>query len=88
MFDRVSIPVLGIVENMNAFVCSSCSKVTHVFGEKGASNLAKELSLPLLGSVPLDPDIMTAADEGKPLSSEMSSEVFKKIAEKVKTQLF
>ena len=67
MFNSVGIPVLGLVENMNAFVCGHCGGVTHVFGEDGAKRLAERIGVDLWASVPLDPEIMRNADSGKPI---------------------
>ncbi len=57
-------PVLGIVENMSGFVCSHCNQIEHVFGEGGGEELAREMGAPFLGRIPLDPEMVRAADEG------------------------
>jgi ATP-binding protein involved in chromosome partitioning len=66
MFRRVEVPVLGIVENMSGFRCAHCGEVTEIFGAGGGARLAAEAEVELLGRVPLDPRIQTAADGGKP----------------------
>jgi len=66
MFQRVNVPVLGIVENMSYFVCDSCEKRHTLFGEGGAERAAKELGTEVLGHIPLQPDVVTAGDSGKP----------------------
>jgi ATP-binding protein involved in chromosome partitioning len=66
MFQKVEIPVLGIVENMSMHVCSSCGHRDPIFGEGGAERMAAAYSLPVLGGLPLDGRIREEADSGKP----------------------
>jgi len=66
MFERVNTRVLGIVENMSGFACPNCAEVVNVFGTGGGEALAKEMSLPLLGRIPLDPAVTMAGDQGAP----------------------
>ncbi len=67
MFQRVNVPVLGIVENMSWFECPHCGKPTPLFGSGGGKALAEELSLDLLGQVPIYPRIVEAGDTGRPI---------------------
>src|SRR3990172_7111861 len=67
MFDRVGVPVIGIVENMSYFECPHCGTRTHVFLADGGKRLADELGAPLLGNVPLQARMADLADEGKPI---------------------
>ncbi len=67
MFERVGVPVLGIVENMSYFSCPHCGKPAALFGSGGGASLAAELGLPLLGEIPLYPQVMTAGDGGIPI---------------------
>ena len=67
MFQRVNVPVLGIVENMSWFECPHCGKPTPIFGTGGGKRLADELELPLLGEIPLDPRIHEGGDRGTPI---------------------
>ena len=67
MFQRVNVPVLGIVENMSWFECPHCGKPSALFGSGGGERLASELGLPLLGQVPLYPRVLEAADRGEPI---------------------
>jgi ATP-binding protein involved in chromosome partitioning len=67
MFQRVGVPVLGIVENMSWFECPHCGKPTALFGSGGGDRLAKELDLPLLGQIPLAPRVMEGGDTGAPV---------------------
>ena len=64
MFETVNVPVLGVVENMSGYKCHSCGTVNHVFGQGGGSKLTEQFNVPLLGQIPLDPEIMTSADSG------------------------
>ena len=67
MFERVSVPVLGIVENMSWFECPHCGKPSSIFGSGGGERLARELDLPLLGQIPLYPRVMEGGDRGAPI---------------------
>jgi len=67
MFQRVSVPVFGIVENMSWFECPHCGKPSALFGTGGGQRLATELGLPLLGQIPLYPRVLEAADRGEPI---------------------
>ena len=66
MFQRVNVPVLGIVENMSDFVCSGCGTRHAIFGEGGGERTAAELDVPLLAKIPLQPDVVSAGDSGTP----------------------
>ena len=67
MFQRVGVPVLGIVENMSWFECPHCGKPSALFGTGGGERLAKSVDLPLLGQVPLFPGVMEGGDTGAPI---------------------
>ena len=67
MFQRMETPILGIVENMAAFVCDGCGKVHHPFGHGGARAEAERLGVPFLGEVPLYLGIREAGDVGAPI---------------------
>jgi len=67
MFQKVNVPVLGIIENMAGFVCPNCSAVHNIFRKGGGERTAREMGVPLLGSIPLDPRMVEAGDMGKPL---------------------
>ncbi len=66
MFERVEVPVLGIIENMSTHVCSQCGHEEHIFGEGGGAWMAGEYDVELLGSLPLDISIRRDADGGRP----------------------
>lgn len=65
MFERVGVPVVGIVENMSFYVCPHCGERSEVFAGGGGRQLATELGVPLLGEVPLQAEMTRAADKGK-----------------------
>ena len=67
MFQRVGVPVLGIVENMSWLECPHCGKPTALFGSGGGQRLADELELPLLGQIPLAPAVTLGGDTGAPI---------------------
>jgi ATP-binding protein involved in chromosome partitioning len=67
MFERVGVPVLGVVENMSYFECPHCGKPTALFGSGGGKRLADSLSLPLLGEIPLQPRVLEGGDQGRPI---------------------
>jgi len=64
---KVGVPVIGVVENMSGFVCPKCQKETKIFAPTtgGGEKMAKDMEIPFLGSIPLDPRIARACDEGK-----------------------
>ena len=66
MFQKVHVPVLGVVENMSLHICSRCGHEARIFGEHGGRNLSEQYSVPLLGTLPLDGRIRQETDEGKP----------------------
>jgi len=66
MFEKVGIPILGIVENMAVHVCPSCGHESHIFGEGGAARMSKDYGTELLGQLPLDAEIRAQTDSGKP----------------------
>ncbi|HEX5354000.1 MAG TPA: iron-sulfur cluster carrier protein ApbC [Rhodanobacteraceae bacterium] len=70
-FEKVQVPVLGIIENMATHVCSNCGHEEHVFGTGGGARMAEQYGVPLLGSLPLDIRIREQADGGNPTVSAM-----------------
>jgi ATP-binding protein involved in chromosome partitioning len=66
MFEKVGIPILGIVENMALHVCPNCGHESHIFGEGGAARMSKDYGTELLGQLPLDAEIRAQTDSGKP----------------------
>jgi ATP-binding protein involved in chromosome partitioning len=68
MFQRLNVPILGIVENMSTFACPHCGQHTAIFGDTGGQRLADEYGVPLLARLPLDPETRVGGDEGTPIT--------------------
>ncbi len=66
MFDKVNVPVLGVIENMSIHICSKCGHEERIFGEGGGKRMSEEENVTLLGDLPLDISIRQLADEGNP----------------------
>ena len=66
MFEKVGVPILGLVENMAVHVCTNCGHVEHIFGADGGKKMATEYGMDYLGALPLDMQIRLQADSGKP----------------------
>ena len=66
MFEKVGVPILGIIENMALHICKQCGHTEHIFGADGGKHLAKKLDINYLGALPLDIQIRLQADSGKP----------------------
>ena len=66
MFEKVGVPILGIVENMAVHVCSNCGHVEHIFGADGGKKMAQQYQMDYLGALPLDINIRLQADSGRP----------------------
>jgi ATP-binding protein involved in chromosome partitioning len=67
MFQKVNVPVLGVVENMSYFICPHCNQRTDIFSTGGGKNEAEKQAIPFLGEIPLDPEIRADGDAGKPI---------------------
>lgn len=67
MFKKVNTPVFGIVENMSYYRCKKCGEVAYIFGQGGGSRAAKELGVPFLGEIPIDPEVTETGDKGMPI---------------------
>jgi ATP-binding protein involved in chromosome partitioning len=87
MFEKVGVPILGIVENMAVHVCSNCGHVEHIFGADGGRRMAEDYKMDYLGALPLNVQIRLQADSGKPtVVSDPDGEVaaiYKAVARKV-----
>jgi ATP-binding protein involved in chromosome partitioning len=88
MFEKVNVPVLGIIENMSYFLCPSDGKRYDIFGEGGGQREANRLKVPLLGQVPIDIPTREAGDRGKPITlaepESLAAKAFTEIAGKVR----
>ncbi|MFQ3229270.1 MAG: ATP-binding protein involved in chromosome partitioning [Reinekea sp.] len=91
MFQKVKVPVLGIVENMAIHICSNCGHEEHIFGEQGGQKLANEYGATLLGQLPLDIAIRTETDNGIPTvvasSNSKNRDYYLEIASNVVSEL-
>ena len=91
MFEKVEVPVLGIIENMSTHICSQCGHEEHIFGTGGGQQMAQQYGVDLLGSLPLDITIREGVDNGKPtVALEPDSEItarYREIARKAAAKL-
>ena len=91
MFEKLNVPVFGIVENMSYFLCPCCGERTEIFGHGGAQNAADEIGIDFLGEVPLEPKVRAGGDEGRPVvdadPEAPASRAFTAIAERVAAKL-
>lgn len=67
MFHKVNVPILGIVENMSFYKCTSCGHEAHIFSHLGAKHAAEKMGVPFLGELPLEEPTRTGGDQGKPI---------------------
>ena len=91
MFEKVNIPILGIVENMSLHICSKCGHEEHMFGEGGGARMSKDYGVELLGALPLDINIREQADSGKPTvvadPDGRVAEIYRQIARRVAVKI-
>lgn len=91
MFEKVEVPVLGIVENMSIHICSECGHEEHVFGEGGGERMAAQYDTEMLGALPLAIDIREGVDSGKPTVAmqpeSRTTEIFRAIARRAAAKL-
>ena len=69
MFEKVGVPILGVIENMSYFLCPKCASRSEIFGHGGAEETCRQMGLRFLGEVPLQMELRQASDEGRPLVS-------------------
>ena len=91
MYRKLNIPPLGIIENMSYFVCGTCRTETDIFGRGGGQRMAAELSLPFLGSIPIDEPIRQGSDSGVPIlisaPESQAARAFMAVAEQAAAQI-
>lgn len=91
MFQKVNVPLLGIIENMSYFVCGHCGERTEIFSSGGGERAANKLGIPFLGRIPIDPAIRTGGDTGTPIvvADPVSPQAaaFREIAAKIMAQV-
>ncbi len=67
MFEKLNVPIIGVVENMSYFICPNCNEKHHIFGEGGAQKISEKFKIPFIGEIPLNSGIMSGSDIGKPI---------------------
>ena len=81
---QLQVPVLGVVENMSGFVCPKCGEVTQILSSGGGRRIAEDMTVPFLGSIPMDPKIAEACDSGRAFvhfyATTPTAEIMRKIA--------
>ncbi|MBM3342023.1 MAG: iron-sulfur cluster carrier protein ApbC [Betaproteobacteria bacterium] len=91
MFEKVNVPILGIIENMAMHICSNCGHEEHIFGQGGGARMGQDYGVELLGSLPLDIHIREQADSGKPTvvadSCSRAAEIYRQIARRVAVKI-
>ena len=87
MFEKVQVPILGIVENMRTVTCPHCGESTDIFRHGGGERMSQELGVPFLGALPLDADVVTCGDEGRPIVADQPTSVSAKVYAAVATAL-
>lgn len=87
MFQKVNVPILGIIENMSYFVCSHCGERTEIFSHGGGERAAEKLGVPFLGDIAIDPAIRSGGDTGMPIvvadPASPQAAAFREIAAKI-----
>jgi ATP-binding protein involved in chromosome partitioning len=89
MFQKVNVPILGLIENMSHFICPSDGQIYHIFGQGGGEHEAKRLGVPLLGRIPIEIRVREAGDQGRPVAlddadASPASRAFQEVAVKVR----
>ena len=87
MFEKVQVKILGIVENMRTFTCPHCGQSTDIFRHGGGERMSRELGVPFLGALPLDADVVTCGDEGRPIVADQPKSVSAKVYSAIATAL-
>lgn len=91
MFEKLNVPILGVVENMSYFICHHCDKRTDIFRTDGGKKISEKLGIPFLGAVPIDPEICTGGDLGVPIVAShpdsSQSEAFRNAANLLEEEL-
>ena len=90
MFEKLNVPIIGVIENMSHFVCPGGNEKHYIFGKGGGKKISEEFNMPFLGEIPLNSGIMSGSDSGKPImntnSDSPSAEAFRASAKNVAAQ--
>jgi ATP-binding protein involved in chromosome partitioning len=88
---QVGVPIIGLIENMSGFACPKCGTVSRIFRVGGGQKIAGDMSVPFLGSIPIDPAICEDSDNGRPFIVEhadsLATKAFREIVEKIEEHL-
>jgi len=91
MFQQVKVPVLGVVENMSYFVCDGCDKKHYIFQSGAGKQLSEQFKVPILGEIPLIPDVVVGGDSGMPIvlgqPDSLASQAYRQLAGQVAAQI-
>ena len=91
MFQKVNVPVLGIIENMSYYICRHCGEREEIFGHGGGRKTAEMLGVPFLGEVPLDARVVVGGDSGEPIvvlePTSPAAQAFRELARQVVEQV-
>ncbi len=91
MFNKVNVPILGIIENMSYFICSHCGQRENIFDAGGGLRASKELNVPFLGEIPIDTNIRIGGDVGRPIveadPKSPQSQIITRIAKNLAAQI-
>jgi len=80
---KMGVPVIGLIENMSAFVCPHCGKAIDIFKGSGVKKAAKDFNVDILGNIPIDTEIVSAGDEGRSVFADDKNPVAKKVFEEI-----
>ena len=90
MFDKLNVPIIGVVENMSSFICNKCNEKHYIFGEGGAKKISEQFNIPFIGEIPLNSGIMSGSDLGKPIMltdpDSVSADAFRTSAKNIAAQ--
>lgn len=90
MFEKLNVPIIGVVENMSHFACPDCSNRHYIFGQGGARKISEQFNMPFLGEIPLNSGIMSGSDLGRPImitgSDSASANAFRDTAKNIAAQ--
>jgi ATP-binding protein involved in chromosome partitioning len=85
--DKLELPVLGIIENMSGMICPHCGETINLFSKGGGKKAAEDLGVPYFGAIPLDPEMVTAGDEGRPFILQHAKSLTRKAVDTVMENL-
>lgn len=87
----LNIPILGVIENMSGFICPHCGKITEIFKSGGGEKISREMQVPFLGKIPIEPEIVDSSDNGRPYvyfyNRLKSASIFEDIISKIRSTL-